>query len=121
MVDKVADKMKCLMFDRLKLHGLQAPSTPTGRGSSLVDFLVCADASRDEESPSWYSSVLMMSLVLLAWKYDVTCVSAVGLSVTCRRSVGVGGATMRRLARCVAAREGPGALVSSSTVFRISA
>lgn len=48
-------------------------------------------------------------------------VSTVGLSVTCRRSVGVGGATMRRLVRCVAAREDPDALVSSSTVFKISA
>lgn len=45
-------------------------------------------------------------------------VAAVGLSVTCRRSVGVGGAIMRRLVRCVAAREDPDALVSSFTVFK---
>lgn len=47
--------------------------------------------------------------------------SAVGLSVTCRRSVGVGGAAMRRLVRCAAAREDLDALVSTSTVFKISA
>lgn len=44
---------------------------------------------------------------------------SLGLSVTCRSSVGVGGTTTLRLVRRVAAREDPDAHVSSSTVCKI--
>lgn len=47
------------------------------------------------------------------------CLSLVGVSVTCRTSVGVGGNTTLRLVKRVVALEDPDAHVSSSTVCKI--